>query len=108
MSRDPKTLAIARAAEVPQKKIDEYIDLLVKLDANEQLVGVIGTGEPCLIVADILYGLFDNGIIKGYVFSPANPQPSIQDLEHLPPEMADATTAYKLIGDNWYLFVVRH
>jgi hypothetical protein len=25
-----------------------------------------------------------------------------------PPEMADATTAYKLIGDNWYLFVVRH
>ena len=62
----------------------------------------------CLVVADIVYGVFDNGIIKGYVFFPANPQPLVQDLEHWPPEMADATTAYKLIGDNWYLFVVRH
>jgi hypothetical protein len=108
VSRDPKTSATARAAGVPQKQIDEYSDLLVKLDANEQLVGVFGTGEPCLIVADILYGLFDNGIIKGYVFSPANPQPLVQDLDHWPPEMADATTAYKPIGDNWYLFVVHH
>ena len=80
----------------------------MKLDANEQLVSVFGIGEPCLIVADIVYGLFDNGIIKGYVFSPASPKPLIQDLDHWPPEMADATTAYKLIGDNWYLFVVRH
>jgi hypothetical protein len=108
VSRDPKTSARARAAGVPQKKMDEYIDLLVKLDANEQLVSVFGTGEPCLIVADILYGLFDNGVIKGYAFYPADPQPLVQDLEHWPPEMADATTAYKLIGDNWYLFVVRH
>ena len=108
VSRNSKTAATARAAGVPQKKIDEYINLLVKLDANEQLVDVLGAGEPCLVVADILYGLFDNGIIKGYVFSPADPQPLVQDLEHWPPEMADATTAYKLIGDNWYLFVVRH
>jgi hypothetical protein len=90
------------------EKIDEYIDLLAKLDANEQLVGVFGTGEPCLTVADILYGLFDNGIIKGYVFFPANPQPVVQDLDHWPPEMADATTAYKPIGDSWYLFVMHH
>jgi hypothetical protein len=51
-------------------------------------------------VADILYGLFDNGIIKGYVFSPANPQPLVHDLEHWTPDIADATTAYRLIGDN--------
>lgn len=98
----------ARAAGVDQKTYDEYIDLLVRLDANERLVNVFGIGEPCLVVADIVYGLFDNGIIKGYVYSPARPQPLAQDLEHWPPEMADATTAYRLIGDNWYLFVVRH
>ncbi len=108
VGRDPKTSVSARAVGAAQKTYDEYMDLLVKLDANEQLVGVFGTGEPCLIVADILYGLFDNGIIKGYVFSPADPQPLVQDLEHWSPEMADATTAYKLIGDDWYLFVVRH
>lgn len=108
VNRDPKTSASARAAGIPQKEIDEYMDLLVKLDVNEQLVNVIGTGEPCLIVADILYGLFDNGIIKGYAFSSASLQPIVQDLDHWPPEIADVTTAYKLIGDNWYLFVVRH
>lgn len=107
VNRDPKTSASARASGVPQKTIDEYVDLLVKMDANEQLVNVLGTGQLCLTVADILYGLFDNGIIKGYVFSPVNPQPLVQDLEHWPPEM-EATTAYKLIGDNWYLFEVHH
>jgi hypothetical protein len=60
------------------------------------------------VTSDILYVLFDNGIIKGYVFSTAKPQPLVQDLEHWPSEMADATAAYKLIGDNRYLFVVRH
>ena len=108
VSRDPKTSVSAGAVGVPQKAFDEYIDLLAKLDANEQLVDVMGTGEPCLIVADILYGLFDNGIIKGYAFSSAKLQPLVQDLDHWPPEMADATTAYKSLGDNWYLFVVRH
>ena len=48
------------------------------------------------------------GIIKGYVYSIAQPQPLVQDLEHWAPEMAEATTAYGLIGDNWYVFVVRH
>jgi len=108
IGRDPKTSVSARAVGVDQKTYDEYTGLLVKLDANEQLVGVFGTGEPCLIVADILYGHFDNGIIKGYVYSPADLQPLVQDLDHWPPEMQDATTAYKLIGDNWYLFVVHH
>ena len=107
-SRDPKNSVSARAVGVDQKTYDEYIDLLVKLDANERLVSVFGIGEPCLVVADIVYGLFDNGIIKGYVFSPANPQPLVQDLDHWPLEMTDVTTAYKLIGDNWYLFEVRH
>jgi hypothetical protein len=108
VGRDPKTSPSARAVGVPQKTFDEYIDLLVKLDANEQLVNVYGAGETCLIVADIVYGLIDNGIIKGYVYSPADPQPLVQNLDHWTPEMADATTAYKLIGDNWYLFVVLH
>ena len=67
-----------------------------------------GSGETCLIVADILYGLLDNGIIKGYVYSPADPQPLVQNLEHWTPEMATATTAYRLIRDNWYVFVVLH
>jgi hypothetical protein len=108
VDRDPKTSPSAPAVGVPQKTFDEYIDLLVKLDANEQLVNVYGAGETCLIVADILYGLFDNGIIKGYVFSPADPQPLVQNLDHWTPEMANATSAYKLISDNWYLFVVLH
>jgi hypothetical protein len=46
--------------------------------------------------------------IKGYVYSIAQPQPLVQDLEHWAPEMAEATTAYGLISDNWYVFVVRH
>ena len=108
IGRDPKTSVSARAVGVAQKTYDEYIDLLVKLDANERLMKVFGTGDPCLIVADIVYGLIDNGIIKGYVFSPADPQPLVQDLDHWPAEMQDASTAYKPIGDNWYLFVVRH
>ena len=108
VGRDPKTSVSARAVGVDQKTYDEYIGLLVKLDANERLMNVFGTGEPCLIVADIVYGLLDNGIIKGYAFSPADPQPLVQDLDHGPPEMAAAGTAYRLIGDNWYLFVVNH
>jgi hypothetical protein len=108
VGRDPKTSLSARAVGVDQKTYDEYIDLLVRLDANEQLVSVFGAGQPCLIVADILYGLFDNGIIKGYVFSPTDPQPLAQDLDHWPSEMAGATMAYRLIGDNWYLFMERH
>jgi hypothetical protein len=108
VSRDPKTSASARAAGVPQKTLDEYTDLLVKLDANERLMKVFGTGDPSLIVADIVYGLFDSGIIKGYVFSPADPQPLVQDLDHWPAEMQRASTGYRLIGDGWYLFVVHH
>ena len=53
IDRDPKTWANARSAGVSSKKIDEYLDLLVKLDANEELVGVAGLGKTCLIVADI-------------------------------------------------------
>src|ERR1700730_737604 len=44
-NRDPKTWANARSAGVPPKTINEYVDPLVKLDDNEQLVGVAGRGE---------------------------------------------------------------
>jgi hypothetical protein len=60
----PKTWAHARSAGVRSRKIDEYADLLAKLNANEELSGVAGLGETCLIVADITYGLFDNGVTK--------------------------------------------
>ncbi|TLZ51836.1 MAG: hypothetical protein E6K22_10785 [Gammaproteobacteria bacterium] len=108
INRDPKTWANARSAGVLPKRIDEYVDLLAKLDANEQLVGVAGLGEACLVVADVTYGLFDNGVIKGYVLSPSDPHPLVKDLENWPSDVIDATTAYRLVADNWYLFEVHH
>jgi hypothetical protein len=98
----------ARAVGVDQKTYDEYTDLLVKLDANEQLVGVFGTGEPCLIVADILYGLLDNGIIKGYVFSPLTRSRWFKTLITGLPKYRTPQWPTDSSGDNWYLFVVHH
>jgi hypothetical protein len=90
------------------KRIDGYVNLLAKLDANEQLVGVAGLGETRLVVADITYGLCDNGVIKGYALSPSNPHPLVKDLDIWPSDITDATTAYRLVADNWYLFEVHH
>jgi hypothetical protein len=108
INREPKTWAFARSAGVPQRTIDEYVDLLTKLDANEQLINVVGTGEICLVVADIIYGLFDNGVIKGYVFSPSDPHPLVGDLENWPSDIEGATTAFRVVADQWYLFEVHH
>jgi hypothetical protein len=65
-------------------------------------------GKACLITADITVGLFDNGVIKGYVFAPSDPRPLVKDLENLPSDVANATTAYRQVADNWYLFEVHH
>jgi hypothetical protein len=108
VNRDPKTWEAARSAGVHQKSIDEYVDTLVKLDANEELVGVAGLGEVCLIVAGITYGLFDNGVIKGYVYAPADPRPVVGDLDNWPTGIEDVMTAYRPMGDNWYLFELHH
>jgi endonuclease YncB( thermonuclease family) len=108
LSRDPESWKRARSAGVSQEKIDQYIYLLELLGANETLASVYGLGKACLITADITVGLFDNGVIKGYVFAPSDPHPLVKDLENWPSDVADATTAYRPVGDNWYLFEVHH
>ena len=108
VNREPRSWAIARSAGVPQTTIDEYVALLTKLGANKQLVNVVGSGEICLVIADIVYGYFDNGVIKGYVYSPSDPHPLLDDLENWPSDIEDAATAYRLVADQWYLFEVQH
>ena len=108
VSRDPESWKRARTAGAPQEMIDQYVHLLEQLDANETLASVYGIGEACLITADIVVGLFDNGVIKGYVLKPSDPRPLVEDLENWPKETADATTAYKPVADGWYLFEVHH
>ena len=108
VSRDSESWKRAREAGVSQEKIDQYVHLLEQLDANETLASVYGIGKACLITADIVVGLFDNGVIKGYVLKPSDPSPLVEDLENWPKETADATTAYKPVADGWYLFEVHH
>jgi hypothetical protein len=105
---DPKTQAFALSTGIAQKTIDEYVGLLVKLDANEQLVNVAGLGLECLIVADIIYGAFDNGVIKGYVYRPVDPQPIFEDLSAWPSDATNVMTGFKPIADGWYLFELHH
>jgi hypothetical protein len=102
---DPRTQDFALGAGIAQKRIDEYLGLLEKLHANDELVDVQGLGWQCLIVADIIYGAFDNGVIKGYVYAPSQPEPEFQDLDSSP---ADLTTAYRPVANGWYLFVLHH
>lgn len=106
--RSPESIAQARSGGVPQAKLDAYVGLLEKLGVNETIANVLGLGQLSLVKADIIVGLFDNGIIKGYVYAPANPQPIVKDLEDWPPELTNVTTAYRSIGNNWYLFELRH
>ena len=108
LSRDPESWKRTRSAWVSQEKIDQYIHLLELLGANETLASVYGLGKTCLITADITVGLFDNGVIKGYVFAPSDPHPLVKDLENWPSDVADATTAYRPVGDSWYLIEVHH
>lgn len=106
--RGPESIAQARRDGVPQAKLDTYVGLLEKLGVNETIANVVGLGQLSLVKADIIVGLFDNGTIKGYVYAPANPQPIVKDLEDWPPDLSNVDTAYRSIGNNWYLFVLRH
>jgi hypothetical protein len=113
---DPRFLGInqerptwdrARDAGLPPTEIALYVDVLQKLDANQETAGVDGLGRACLIMADITYGLFDNGVTKGYVWSPSNPTPLVEDLDQWRSDPT-STTAYRRIADDWYLFELVH
>jgi hypothetical protein len=106
--RSQDSIAQARRDGVPQAKLDAYVGLLEKLGVNETIANVVGLGQLSLVKADIIVGLFDNGTIKGYVYAPTNPQPIVKDLEDWPPDLKNVDTAYRSIGNNWYLFVLRH
>jgi endonuclease YncB( thermonuclease family) len=106
--RSPASIAEARSNGVGQANLDAYVALLEKLGVNETIANVLGLGQLSLVKADIIVGLFDNGIIKGYVYSPLNPQPIVEDLEDWPPELLNVNTAYRSIGNGWYLFELRH
>jgi hypothetical protein len=105
INQEPPTWDRARGAGLPPEEIALYVDMLQKLGANEKLTSV--DGEVCLIMADITYGLFDNGVIKGYVWSPSNPTPLVEDLDHRNAD-SSATIAYRRVADDWYLFELNH
>ena len=107
LSRDPKSWAKARSAGVTPERIHEYLELLEKLDANEQLASVYGLGKQCLIVADIAHGLFDAGVIKGYVLAPSEPRPLVKNLDDWRSDDKESR-AYRSIDNDWYLFVFYH
>jgi hypothetical protein len=107
INQEPLTWDRARDAGLPPTEIALYVDALQKLDANEQLTNVAGLGRGCLIVADITYGLFDNGVIKGYVWSPSNATPLVEDLDQWRSDSA-VTIAYRHVAEDWYLFELVH
>lgn len=104
---NPESWAAARRAGVSQADVDAYVRLLKKLGVNQELTGVAALGKFCLITTDIIYGLFDNGVIKGYVFSPADPHPLVSNLE-TQGSASDEATRYRKIGGNWYMFELVH
>ena len=69
---------------------------------------VVGFGSQSLVVADIIYGAFDNGVIKGYIYRPSDPQPLFEDLGAWPSDAVNVTTAFKPIIDGWFLFELHH
>jgi hypothetical protein len=107
VNRKDDTAQMARNAGVPPAVVQEYRKLLVQLDANAELVGVGGLDDVCLVVADIVYGAFDNGVIKGYVFRRDEPNPIVDDLDHS--EVGtDGSTVYRRVEGGWYLFEIQH
>lgn len=107
INQEPPTWDRARDAGLPPTEIALYVDVLQKLDANEQLTNVAGLGRGCLIVADITYGLLDSGVIKGYVWSPSSPTPVVEDLDQWSSDSI-TTTAYRHVAEDWYLFELVH
>jgi len=108
VSGNPKTRVAAIHDGVPVADVDAYARLLKKLGVNQELTGVQGLGDFCLITSDIVYGPFDTGVIKGYVFSPTNPQPQARDLDDPKAIDRNADTVYRQIDGNWYLFELQH
>lgn len=107
MNRQDSTAQIARLAGVPPKAVQEYRRLFEQLSANEELSRISGFEDACLIVADILYGAFDNGVIKGYVFKREVPSPIVNDLEGAK-AVPGVDTIYHHVDGNWYLFEIWH
>ena len=105
INQEPATWDRVHDEGLPPTEIALYADVLQKLGANEELTSV--DGQACLIMADVTYGLFDNGVIKGYVWSPSNPTPLVGDLDQWRPD-STATTAYRRVAKDWYLFELVH
>jgi hypothetical protein len=109
---DPESWNAPLKGGTPNARIQEYVRLLKKLDVNRDLTGVMGIGKVCLITTDIVYGLVDTGVIKGYVWSPTDPNPLAEDLEHQTPASAQTGTSapitYRHIDSQWYLFELVH
>jgi hypothetical protein len=107
INQEPPTWDHAHDAGLPPTEIALYVDVLQKLDANQKTVDIDGLGRACLIMADITYGLFDNGVIKGYVWSPRRPTPLVDDLDEWRSDSI-ATTTYRHVAEDWYLFELVH
>jgi hypothetical protein len=105
INQEPSTWDRVHDEGLPPAEIALYADVLQKLGANEELTGF--DGQACLIMADITYGLFDNGVIKGYVWSPRSPTPLVEDLDRWSSD-STATTAYRHVAGDWYLFELVH
>jgi endonuclease YncB( thermonuclease family) len=107
VNRKDDTAQMARNAGVPPAVVHEYRKLLVQLDANEDLNSIGGLDDVCLVVADIRYGMFGNGVIKGYVLRRDEPNPIVDDLDHAAFE-AGVTRVYRRVEREWYLFELWH
>jgi hypothetical protein len=105
INQEPTTWDRVHEEGLPPTEIALYADVLQKLGANEELTSF--DGQACLIMADITYGLFDNGVIKGYVWSPSSPTPLVEDLDRWSSD-STATTAYRHVAGDWYLFELVH
>ena len=104
----PGSWTRARGLGVEPGVVDEYVGILRRLGANEELADVVGAGQVCLVMADILVGFFDNGIIKGYAYLPSSPDTVLDSLDQYSQQEQDATIAYRPVVDNWYLFEIIH
>jgi hypothetical protein len=106
INQEPSTWDRVRDEGLPPTEIALYADVLQKLGANEGLTSL--DGQACLIMADITYGLFDNGVIKGYVWSPSSPTPLVKDLDQWRSDSTASSTAYRHVAEDWYLFELVH
>ena len=107
INRNTPTAESARSAGVPASAVEEYVRLVRQLNTNGEISGIDNLGDVCLVVSDIVYGAFDNGIIKGFVFGPKNPIPVVESLDSPAAEISGGT-AYRQLDGDWYLFEMQH